>query len=236
MIEYLKKALVLRPYAIIKIYEFLRKIGVFGLWFNFKLDSNTHFRLFGNKSQMISNNYKLNNKNLANHTFPNGFIEEQSMLNDLVYGTVPLSYSGCEIIALYNALYYINDIIPLPDLIRHFEKDGAALGGEIGTSPIALVNFLLKRHYPILYSFSQADFQEIADYASVLILTAYNDDQDITKMIHTICITKKNNLFAGHNCINSKEYENINELTKGIGGGYHGKGIFLIGIMNTKNP
>ncbi len=232
MNRFFKKRLVLSPKKIIRFYDFFRIIGALGFWFNLKIDSNTRFKPFFNKSKLISENYTINSANLINHDLKDGYIENQSEFHDMKYGTMPLSYSGCEIIAVYNALNFFNDTVSLPSLIKYFESNGAALGGELGTAPMALVYYFINRRYNIVYSYEQEDFDEIANISAALILTAYNDKNDITKMIHTICITKKNGLFTVHNCSQKPYYENINDLIREIGGNNNGKGILLIGIIN----
>lgn len=149
----------------------------------------------------------------------NGFIEDQNKLNEMVYGTkkllitrlfmrdyyIPatksLDASGnvCELVALYNALRVLNyEKVSLVDLIEYFEfkHNGAIFNGNFGTSPNAIHKFLIQSGYnalircadklnPMQYQILQANYK-------TFIFSTWNNENDASDFLHTMCITKEN--------------------------------------------
>ena len=106
-----------------------------------------------------------------------------------------MSYSGCEIIATYNALSALGESTSadtMVKLISTYEKDGAALFGEFGTSPHAIEKYMKNAGYQVQTTTSTdaEKINAIGDNSDVIIATVYNDKNDITRQIHTVCITK----------------------------------------------
>jgi hypothetical protein len=136
------------------------------------------------------------------------YIENQAHLGLIYFGNgkhTNMSYSGCEIIAVYNAQLALGMDVSgyfLANLISYFEKKGSLLNGEFGTSPLALYRYFKKNKYHTLIQYS-ADTYKINSMGKsyeTFIATFYNDKFDISKMIHTVCITKnKDGSFTAHN-------------------------------------
>ena len=183
---------------------------------------------------------------------PSVCIENQAQWEDVRFGAGrhhSMCYSGCEIIAVFNArkrLYGSGTPEELADLIRRFEAKGAALQGEFGTSPLALARYFKSCGLEVLTSYGkQQSVEDIARESAVMIVTAYNDGNDITKQIHTVCITR--NVSGGyilHNAYckdksgrytESISYPTLREAVTHISG-YGAKLIYLIGINRKKNP
>lgn len=125
-------------------------------------------------------------------------IENQAQWNNIWFGAGKhhnMGYSGCEIIAAFNAqkaLKGIGTAEKMAEMIRHFEAGGAALWGEFGTSPWAVAQYFKKQGYDVLLSYGEDDtINEIEQKSKVMIATVYNDRFDITKEIHTVCITRE---------------------------------------------
>jgi len=154
------------------------------------------------------------------------------------YGKVTMKYAGCEIIAVYNALFDIfkREIISLPDMISRFEKDGMVLSARFGTSPKALVSFLKNEKLNTCITTHESQFDQMGEESDTLILTMYNDRFDIFEQIHTVNISKSGGRFTAHNvyCNGSVvgPYDSISELIEHINRG-RAKGISLIGIKKT---
>jgi len=136
-------------------------------------------------------------------------IENQMQWEDIWFGAGRhhnMSYSGCEIIAAFNAQKRLKGLgtpEEMADLIRHFETDGAALWGEFGTSLWAVVRYLKKSGFDVLLSYGDRDTLEVIEQESlVMIATVYNDGQDITRQIHTVCITRE----SGHGYVLHNAY------------------------------
>ncbi|MBQ9244295.1 MAG: hypothetical protein IJ165_13940 [Proteobacteria bacterium] len=135
------------------------------------------------------------------------FIENQNDLEDIAYGKglSNMSYSGCEIIATFNALRAVGENPKLEDLIADYEKNGMALNGQFGTAPGAILRFFQKEGFAceMLTEFSPESLVEFSRKYQTFIATVYNDENDITNMIHTVSITKDNasgsDQFAVHN-------------------------------------
>lgn len=177
---------------------------------------------------------------------PSVCIENQTQWEDIRFGAGRhhnMCYSGCEIIAVFNArkrLYGSMTPEELADLIRRFEAKGAALRGEFGTSPLALMRYFKSCGMEVLISYGkQRSVEDIERESAVMIATVYNDGNDITKQIHTVCITRDiNGGYVLHNAYcrdktgrytESISYPTLKEAITHISG-YGAKLLYLIGI------
>lgn len=177
---------------------------------------------------------------------PSVCIENQAQWEDIRFGAGRhhnMCYSGCEIIAVFNArkkLHGSGTPEELADLIRRFEAKGAALRGEFGTSPLALMRYFKSCGMEVLISYGkQRSVEDIERESAVMIATVYNDGNDITKQIHTVCITRDiSGGYVLHNAYcrdktgrytESISYPTLNEAITHISG-YGAKLLYLIGI------
>lgn len=125
------------------------------------------------------------------------FIERQDRLTGLRYGGgrgYPLSYGGCEMIAVYNLISFLNDgRIPagfdLPDIIMAFEKDGVALEGAFGSSPKGMVRYLKKAGLSPLLMKPGQNLDPSSLQGKPFIFTAFNDRKRIKSQVHTMAAT-----------------------------------------------
>jgi hypothetical protein len=154
---------------------------------------------------------------------PDRFIENQAQLDNLAFGNgkhTNMSYSGCEIIAVYNVLLSLNVDVSgdfIANLISYFEKKGSILCGEFGTSPKALYKYFKRNKYKALitYSTNTQKINAIGQTHDTFIATFYNDKFDINKMIHTVCITKnENGSFTAHNAYKKDKNGNYSNTPK----------------------
>ncbi|MBO4456302.1 MAG: hypothetical protein J5802_01135 [Butyrivibrio sp.] len=178
------------------------------------------------------------------------YIENQPEWQSVKYGRrkSSMQYSGCEILAVANALNSLGAALSadgLADLIKHFEEDGMCMDGNIGTSPIALREYLESRGYSTEYSFTK-DVQKIDDMGrryDTLIVFAYNNKYDIGAMIHTVCITKDaGGGFVIHNASRktadgkyraSKSYPSLSDAICDIGRNQKSRSIMFMGIKKV---
>lgn len=152
------------------------------------------------------------------------YIENQSQWENVKFGCSPnsnMSYSGCEIIATYNALSALGESTSadtMVNMISTYEKDGAALFGEFGTSPHAIENYMKDAGYQVQTTTSTdaEKINAIGDNSDVIIATVYNDKNNITGQIHTVCITKTpEGNYVAHNTgkYNGKKYEESEKVS-----------------------
>lgn len=167
-----------------------------------------------------------------------GFIEDQNRYTDMRYGKVTMQYAGCEIFATYNAIYSIlgKSIMSLSQMIAEYEKDGMVLSGRFGTSPKAIRNFLDKHGFHTEFATEESKFEELAKHCQSLILTMYNDRDDITKEVHTVNISIDNGFYFAHNVYCNGTVvgpcRTVKELMSQMNGG-RVKAISLIGVSKN---
>lgn len=150
------------------------------------------------------------------------YIENQFYWGDVKFGISDMSYSGCEIMATYNALKALGEPVSeqtVVDLIAMYEADGAVFGGKFGTSPYAVEDYFREQGYDVMATASQdpAEINKIGENCDTVIVNAYNNKNDITDMIHTVSITKdEEGTYSVHNSF-YKDENNIYLVNKGYG-------------------
>ena len=197
-----------------------------------------------------SNIVRINHKAWEFLTVPTAYIENQDEWSEIMFGAGPhhnMKYSGCEVIATFNALKMLTGSgspESMAKLISKYEAYGAALQGEFGVSPLAIEKYLRKSGYIVSTTDKEDDTElNIVDKRSqVFIATVYNDANDITKQIHTVCITKnENGRYVLHNAyckdksgayVPSIPYTTLSDAIMHITR-YEVKLIYLIGIAKS---
>lgn len=172
------------------------------------------------------------------------YIENQPQWKRIRFGIFTMDYSGCEIIATYNAILSLGETLPeqgITDLIGAYEKKGAVLWGGWGVSPRAICRYFMEKGYDtaMTYSTVPEDINRIGEDYKTVIITVYNDARDITKQIHTMNVSKTDkNSFVLHNCyrrdrdgsyIMGAPHASLWETIRSLGGG-KAKPICIIGI------
>ena len=177
---------------------------------------------------------------------PSAYIENQNEWEEILYGWGPhhnMKYSGCEIIATFNALKALGKAGSpdfMAELIGEYEKHGAALWGEFGVSPQGISAYLKRQGFlAVTVKKNDDNSLNMADSrCRVFIATVYNDAKDITAQIHTVCITKEENGYILHNAYRRNQkgvyaasipYATLKEAIAGISG-REVKMLYLIGI------
>lgn len=197
-----------------------------------------------------SNIAQLNNETWDFLTVPNVCIENQNEWSEIMFGAGThhnMKYSGCEVIATFNALKIMTGFgspESMARLISEYETCGAALQGEFGVSPLAIEKYLKKRDYVVSTTDKEdgTELDKVDKQSQVFIATVYNDATDITKQIHTVCITKnENGRYVLHNAycrdisgayVSSIPYVTLSEAIDHISQ-YEVKLIYLIGISKS---
>lgn len=164
-----------------------------------------------------------------------GYVEDQHAYDDMSYGVTTMKHAGCEIFAVYNTLYTINrrHTIPLPELIHSFEKEGMVLSGKFGTSPKSMIRFLNRIGYKTEIATDPLAYNDLGQRYKALILTMYNNAEDIRDEIHTVHISRSSSGFTAHNvCCNGTvtgPEPDILTLIRSFNKG-KARGICLIGV------
>lgn len=177
------------------------------------------------------------------------YIENQPQWKRIRFGRFTMDYSGCEIIAAYNAILSLGETPPeqgITDLIGAYEKRGAVLWGGWGVSPRAICRYMKEKGYDTAMTCSTVpeDIDRMGDDYGTVIITVYNDARDITKQIHTMNVSKAGeNAFVLHNCyrrdrdgsyIMGAPHASLWETIRNLCGG-KAKPICIIGI-NPRSP
>lgn len=182
-----------------------------------------------------------------------GYVEAQPCWSRIPFGLANMAYSGCEILAVYNALYALGNKMTPPDmaeLISAFERRGAVLLGLWGCSPRALSACFTKCGYETSCTCSKdpGQIDRIGEESDTVLLTAYNNRNDIRCMIHTICVTKDyNGCYIMHNvyhrnrlgeytaCGGHGRLQSLSQLLPFLSHGGHAAPIFVLGIRNPQS-
>ncbi|MCM1217668.1 MAG: C39 family peptidase [Lachnospiraceae bacterium] len=175
------------------------------------------------------------------------YIENQSEWEEIRFGVgrrQSMRYAGCEIIATYNARKALgNPVSPkdMAELIAAYEARGAALWGAFGVAPTEIAAYFRKNGFAVETADGTEEraVEEIARNYRVMVATAYNDKNDITAQIHTVCITKnRDGKFVLHNAYHrdvkgryceSRPYDTLQEAAAHLSG-REPKLIYLMGI------
>lgn len=209
----------------------------------------------GNK---LIEEHKAHNKEVwklhsSKFTGSDGYIEYQSKMDGIWYGkkrkfwemipvlkcgskdkSIHADYNSCEVIALYNSLLSIGKKDAFYDLLAYFEGQGITSKGYFGTSILALKKYLDETKVDNSLVYNQEGNAKIADLEKkykALIITVYNDVRDITRMIHTMCITKDSGGMHLHNSYtkNIITGKTVDEIVKIYGDG-NARLISVIGV------
>lgn len=187
---------------------------------------------------LLRSNYANNRFAIRNHRESirraHGLVEDQKNYTDMKFGKATMAYAGCEVFATGNALRTLTGRqVNYPKLIERFEKDGMILLGGFGTAPKAIADFFEECGYETNFVSNPVLFDDVAAVSEVMILTLYNNGEDIMQKVHTVCVTREKDGYYGHNvyCDGTVigPYKRIEQMLSSINSG-KAKGISLIGI------
>ena len=172
---------------------------------------------------------------------PRGYIEDQNHYGDMIFGKGTLQASGCGVIATCNLLLHLRpeEGCDLAEIAAAFEQDGMVLGGKWGVSPGAIRNYLKKRGYIVRRAFREEEYEALAADSQGLILTMYNDRNDIRRQLHTIAVTREKGLYDAHNVYCDGRREEPRASLGELLGEFHGGralGIVLLGVSKKPGP
>lgn len=191
-----------------------------------------------NYSQHLRSNQAAMKAHLKELEAAGGYIENQLDYTDMAYGESNVAFSGCEVLAAYNAIYAVfrKAHVSLPDMIASFEQDGMVMQGKFGTSPKAIQKFLQSWGLKTRFTTREEDFDYTGRISDALILTVYNDRNDLNQEVHTICISKSGEVYTAHNVYGNGMLvcgcRSVTDVIASINQG-KAKGICLIGITKA---
>ncbi|MBQ7774678.1 MAG: hypothetical protein IJ379_02065 [Lachnospiraceae bacterium] len=146
----------------------------------------------------------------------NTYIENQRQWDRIRFGSkYHMAYGGCEIFATYNALLALGEQVSgqdLIELIQWYERNGAVWAGKFGGAPEAAYDYFCSEGYDVKMLFCRDENQvnALGEESDAIIVTVYNNKDDIMSRIHTVCITKdEEGHYWGHNCyklLNSSKF------------------------------
>lgn len=173
--------------------------------------------LFAISQDKSNENYKKNteyfkensDKLLVKGKDGKNYIEYQGkkLFSNLEFGLSDIHLAGCGVLATYNALTSMNSSVSdnlLPDLIRYYEKKGIAAKGFLGNNPNAIQQYFNENGYKtrLITTTNERDFNQLGEDYDSIIVTIYNDRDDITEKAHTVAITKYEGQYYSHNLDN----------------------------------
>lgn len=206
---------------------------------------------FIRRNHLRENRIRLEQKGREFWHAPDAYIENQSEWGNIRFGVgrrQSMAYAGCEIIATFNAGKALGEPVSkkfMAELIDAYEARGAALWGAFGTAPTMIAAYFRKTGFAVETA-DGADteaVEEIARNHDAMIVTAYNDKNDITAQIHTVCITKnREGKFVLHNAYcrdekgrfcESRPYDTLQDAVAHLSR-REPKLIYLIGVRRNK--
>lgn len=155
-----------------------------------------------------------------------------------------MDFSGCEIIAAYNAKVALGEEMTeteMAELICTFEKKGAVLSGGFGVAPTEINDYFERESYgtEMITSMEKEDINAVGEAYDTVIITVFNSSHNIMDQIHTMNVSKGENGYVYHNgykldetkssYIASEECDSLWEVITSVSGG-DAKPISVIGI------
>ncbi|MFG6355725.1 MAG: hypothetical protein K1W26_02710 [Acetatifactor sp.] len=145
---------------------------------------------------------------------PHTYIENQSEWKDIEFGITDMAYAGCEIMATYNARLSLGEEMAaqeMAELIQSFERRGAVLGGIFGTAPVAIYKYFRSNGYraEMATGTSEEEVNELGERCGTVIITFFNNRDDIMAQVHTVNVSREQGGYACHNARLAGEGGNI---------------------------
>ncbi|MBE5942266.1 MAG: hypothetical protein E7264_07000 [Lachnospiraceae bacterium] len=164
------------------------------------------------------------------------YIEDQSAMSSMLFGTFSANQNSCGVIATYNALQDLTDgnsPAGMPELIEHYENGGATLFGYLGTSTESIVDYFEDNGYTTEQitgdDITSENLQNMADEYETYIMMSYNDESSIWNNIHYMSITHEDGGYVVHNGNDTTPYPSLEEAIYAYNNG-KSEPITVVGI------
>ncbi len=178
-----------------------------------------------------------------------GYIAKQNgggAADTLRYGIYRMRFNGCEVIAVYNLLYYLGGRRDIREIAEAFERKGLPLFGSFGTTPEAIREYLdevlrEERKYDgilarfkasaVLYPSKDAErYDEILEEAGCGILTFWNGERKWS--IHTVMLHRLENggirVYNQYTNVIYNEYASVEHFLRNQGRPYPPVSLIVI--------
>lgn len=173
------------------------------------------------------------NENIISKIEEDKMIEDQSVLSEVLIGNRNISYCGCGVIAVYNALLSLKGKMAVSDflnIIQSFEKKGLTLNGIFGISPVSIKKYFQKTGYDTASTKTNKD-EELNSFGQnfdTFICTIFHKKNNPKYGIHHIAITKNDSgKYVVHNPY--RESDTLSGAIKSAAR-YNGSALYTIGI------
>lgn len=149
---------------------------------------------------------------------PEGTVNGQGVgpVSEMRYGYFPMSFNGCEMIAIYNLLFL--EKLEKPDLAKiclEMYPKSSVLWGLFGSNPYRLHHYFDKRNIPILRFFLRDRFFQKLDEKRYGVISFWNAKHPF-KGIHTVCVERTEDGYRVYNRSNRREepadYKSVDEV------------------------
>ena len=125
------------------------------------------------------------------------------------YGFFPMSYNGCEMIALHNSMVLRNEESSLKEVCLEMYKKCQALSGLFGSDPCRLGSFYKKRNIPYRRTFSYTDFFDSLGNTEVSVVAFWCKNKPFGGL-HTVAVQKVDGFkIKVYNRYNNRDYPYI---------------------------
>ncbi len=140
-------------------------------------------------------------------------IDDDSLINGqglgevakMKYGFFPMSYNGCEMIALHNSMLLLRKKSSLRQVCREMYPRAQVLSGLFGSNPCLLGSFYKRRNIPCRTTYRYHDFFDSLDRVPVAVLSFWNKSKPFHGL-HTVAVEKKGDCITVYNRYNNRDY------------------------------
>lgn len=156
------------------------------------------------------NNYR-HNISLYDESFSGRMINGQAVdyVCGMRYGLCRMSFNGCEVIAVNNALVYLKKAVPIYEISRYMERF-RMLSGIFGCNPYKIGKAL--EHFGIECSYSRK-----IERSGIFIVSFWTGRRFLSS-IHTVFCVSHNNVITVYNrynnCTEAKTYRNSSSIAE----------------------
>ena len=149
-------------------------------------------------------NYKHNREvMLPDNTIING--QGCGEVANMRYGFCPISYNGCEMIALHNSMVLMNKPSSLQEVCKEMYMKSQMLSGFLGSNPCLLGSFYKERGIAFRKTYSYDDFFENLGNVPVAVLSFWNKKKPFNGL-HTVTVQLIDDKIVIYNRYNNKDY------------------------------